>query len=366
MSSLTGSTISSTYQSLLKIDGNNTLSATLRNITDGVGNITPISISTTLLNISTAFKLSSYGTGTRTGTATYNLAVDATGNVIEVLGGGGGGTTINPTNDFIPVRSNGTTFVDSNIFNTKSGGTDYLFMNIDNVQNTILVGSNRNDFHGFQYFYDIGTNTEWTYFGNLANGFSLNYAMDWNNFSNSNFSLNAFSSSIYGDSSLIKTLYNGNPIGLLLDFNGNNYALGDFTGNNVGQISLQIVPNQLNFTDVYTGNNFFTINNINSTGNINFTIDVDNSFIATSNNGTYSGINLDFSNNAYSLGDYNATSNITYVEVDDANQQIKFKANTKLVFQGTNLLDANTYTYSDKNLVIEAPDGGTYYIPLYS
>jgi len=123
MSSLTGSTISSTYQSLLKIDGNNTLSATLRNITDGVGNITPISMSTTLLNISTAFKLSSYGTGTRIGTATYNLAVDATGNVIEVLGGGGGGgTTINPTNNILPVRSNATTFIDSFLEN----GSTYL------------------------------------------------------------------------------------------------------------------------------------------------------------------------------------------------------------------------------------------------
>jgi hypothetical protein len=210
MSSLTGSTISSTYQSLLKIDGNNTLSATLRNITDGVGNITPISMSTTLLNISTAFKLSSYGTGTRTGTATYNLAVDATGNVIEVLGGGGGGgTTINPTDNILPVRSNATTFVDSLLFS---------------------------------------------------------------------------------DTNVLKSIFSLNDIGF----------------------------------------------------------------------------KLDFANKLFSLGDFNSIDNNTYIQVDDVNEQIKFKANTKLVFQGTNLLDANTYTYSDKNLVIEAPDGNTYYLPLYS
>ncbi len=36
-------------------------------------------------------RLGAYGSGTITGTATYNLAVDASGNVIEVTGGGGGG-----------------------------------------------------------------------------------------------------------------------------------------------------------------------------------------------------------------------------------------------------------------------------------
>ena len=35
---------------------------------------------------------------------------------------GGGGTTINPTNNFIPVRSNATTFIDSVLEN----GNDYL------------------------------------------------------------------------------------------------------------------------------------------------------------------------------------------------------------------------------------------------
>lgn len=47
--------------------------------------------STTLTQIMGAQKLPSYGSGTHTGTATYTLQVDASGNVIEGTGGGGGG-----------------------------------------------------------------------------------------------------------------------------------------------------------------------------------------------------------------------------------------------------------------------------------
>ena len=38
---------------------------------------------------------------------------------------GGGGTTINPTDNFIPVRSNATTFIDSVLEN----GSNYLYSN---------------------------------------------------------------------------------------------------------------------------------------------------------------------------------------------------------------------------------------------
>jgi hypothetical protein len=48
MATLTGQTILSTYQSLLKIDTNGSLSSTLTTITDGLGNISPLSISTTV------------------------------------------------------------------------------------------------------------------------------------------------------------------------------------------------------------------------------------------------------------------------------------------------------------------------------
>jgi hypothetical protein len=252
MSSLTGSTISSTYQSLLKIDGNNTLSATLRNITDGVGNITPISMSTTLLNISTAFKLSSYGTGTRTGTATYNLAVDSVGNVIEVAGGGGGQ---NPSANIIPLNNGTSSFVDSNIEN------------------------------------------------------------DANNY--------------------LKTSVNptsGDYFGLFIDF----------------------------------GNYIATLGDINFGYGTKLQVNDNNKTIFTSSQGNDIGLKLDFANNIFQFGDWNGTSNNTYIEVDDSNEQIKFKANNILVFQGANLLESALLNYTEKNIKVIAPDGNTYYIPLYN
>jgi len=276
MSSLTGSTISSTYQSLLKIDGNNTLSATLRNITDGVGNITPISMSTTLLNISTAFKLSSYGTGTRTGTATYNLAVDATGNVIEVLGGGGGGQ--NPTSNYIPLNNGTSNFVDSYIFNDKTNGL-------------------------------------------------LSFTND------------------YGLSNF----------GLVCDITNSYYTFGDFT--NGGTFSGS------QGTANVVGDILVSIDSANKQSIFN---DGQNQIIQTTNDNNDIGLKLDFGNIVYSLGDYNGTSNNTYVEVDDANEQITFAANTKLVFQGANLQENAILTYTEKNIKVIAPDGGNYYIPLYN
>ena len=58
MSSLTGNLISSTYQSILKIGTNNTASANLVPITDGFGNTTAASISTTGFSVSGAVAIS--------------------------------------------------------------------------------------------------------------------------------------------------------------------------------------------------------------------------------------------------------------------------------------------------------------------
>lgn len=58
MSSLTGNLISSTYPSLLKVGTNNTVSANLNNITDGVGNNTSLFISTAGAAISGSFTVS--------------------------------------------------------------------------------------------------------------------------------------------------------------------------------------------------------------------------------------------------------------------------------------------------------------------
>lgn len=55
MASLTGNLISSTYQSILKIGTNNTASANLNNVTDGVGNATGLFVSTAGTAVSGSF-----------------------------------------------------------------------------------------------------------------------------------------------------------------------------------------------------------------------------------------------------------------------------------------------------------------------
>jgi hypothetical protein len=55
MASLTGNLISSTYQSVLKITTNNTASAALNNVTDGLGNVTGLYVSTATTAVSGTF-----------------------------------------------------------------------------------------------------------------------------------------------------------------------------------------------------------------------------------------------------------------------------------------------------------------------
>ena len=57
MASLTGTSIQSTYDSLLKISGNDPLTASLQRITDGLGNFTPLYLSTTAVEISSGLNV---------------------------------------------------------------------------------------------------------------------------------------------------------------------------------------------------------------------------------------------------------------------------------------------------------------------
>lgn len=332
MSTLTGSTISTTYQSLLKIDGNNTLSATIRNISDGVGNITPLSMSTTLLNISTAFKLSSYGTGTRTGTATYNLAVDSVGNVIEVAGGGG--ITINPSDWAVPVRYNSNTFIDSGInIDQMNGGVSFSQLNSDLGTNIISIGDVTGNYSSLFFSVDRANEIIYTQKQSVNKGIQLDFANELYSFGDFAATNNGTSLIIDDDNKYIQTYGNGNQIGLRLDFNSNNYLFGDFN---------------------------------NLTNGTSLTIDNNNSLIRTYISGNVTGLELNFGNKNYYFGDFNSYFNETFIQINDANEEITFSANTRLIFSGSNLQDNSNRSYSDKNLVVQAPDGNTYYIPLYN
>ena len=72
------------------------------------------------VNLHESVKFDDYGSGTKTGTATYNLSVDASGNVIETASGGGGigGTG---TIDTLPIFTAATTLGDSLVVSTSGG-----------------------------------------------------------------------------------------------------------------------------------------------------------------------------------------------------------------------------------------------------
>jgi hypothetical protein len=127
-----------------------------------------------------------------------------------------GGTTINPTNNFIPVRSNATTFVDS-----------LLFSDTDNLK-SVYSGNDiglRLDFVGKNY--QLGDFT-------FANNNSAFYIDDTNE--------------------VIYTTCQGGQKGILFDFPNANYFFGDFNGLNNG-CYLQINDNNKDIR-TYLGNTF--------------------------------------------------------------------------------------------------------------
>lgn len=74
MATLTGTRIKDTYDSLLKIKDNDSLSGTKKKITDGLGNDTPLSISDS--EVVSTVDLEASGFKTPTGTSTDYLMAD--------------------------------------------------------------------------------------------------------------------------------------------------------------------------------------------------------------------------------------------------------------------------------------------------
>jgi hypothetical protein len=205
---------------------------------------------------------------------------------------GGGGTTINPTNNVLPVRSNATTFVDSFI---------------RQVGNEIFTANS----FGWTISYDdlITLLGDFNYINNGTNIF-----IDDNN-------------------QLIYTLNNGQEKGLRLNFANNLYQFGDYQG-------------------VSSGNSFW--------------IDDANNLMRTYNGGQRNGFEFVFNAKTYSFGDFDTINSGTAIFIEDNNENITFRVNNQITFQGNNLQDNNPRTYSGRNIVVRAPNGGTYYLPLYS
>lgn len=238
---------------------------------------------------------------------------------------GGGGTTINPTNNFIPKRSNATTFVDSVLEN----GSDYLYSNyggftglgLDFANFTSYLGDWNNLINGTTLVVNDQTNEIYTKFSGLVNGFALNF----------------------GASSYVFGHLGSNTI-LNMDYN-NQYA----------QIQVLGIPyffaDRLNgFTQIGDARALVNCNNISNIvqiGDVNlsvnqniFFIDDNNSLIGSRNAANDIGIYLDFLNNRYFFGDFNFINKNTHLYIEDANETIHFYTNF-LDFNGAALVSGS-------------------------
>lgn len=254
------------------------------------------------------------------------------------------GTTINPTNQRIPVRQNATTFIDSFL---EQGGT-FLFSN-------------------YGGFTGLGLD-----FGNR-----VTYIGDWNNLINgTTFVVNDNSQTIY-------TLRGGTNNGIVFDFNLKTYQFGDmgvstsiFIDSNNEYISFNISSIQLGIIDninsfVQFGNNecILLLDFANRTsilgdyGNFGIglylQVDNNNNFIGAYNsNGNY-GLALEYANNIFSLGDRSGLVNNTYIAVDDSASSINtncvdffFDISNTLNFNGASLQSNTASGNSGEHLVI--------------
>jgi hypothetical protein len=83
-------------------------------------------------------------------------------------------------------------------------------------------------------------------------------------------------------------------------------------------------------------------------------------------------LDINFGGSLYSLGDFNALNNNTYVIVNDASKitsikgDIQIDLNTELLnFPNSAILDTTSRSYTNRNIKCVV-NGTTYYIPLYN
>jgi hypothetical protein len=287
--------------------------------------------------------------------------------------GGGGGTTINPTNNYIPVRSNATTFVDSILYNDF---TNYRLFATNNLnQRTGLdLDINNNNFQfgeltaNYQGFTNLIIQQGNTEFFDIYQGISL--------FQIINTLSNGIPTKLVTDvdNQLIKTQNNNNNIGLTLDFATDLYSFADFNSVSSGTSFYIDVASSLIYTK-HSGqqeglffdfvNDYFQIGDFAGTNNGTYlTIDDDNTFIQTYFGGVANGLKLDLHNKTYFFGDFNITNNGTNFIIDDASIKMTFTTDY-LNFVGLPLTNGATPIPASKNLVVTI-NGGQYLIPLYT
>lgn len=121
------------------------------------------------------------------------------------------------------------------------------------------------------------------------------------------YNVNGTTLNVDESNSKIKTAFQGNDIGLYLDFANNNYLFGDFTGNTQGNLSLAFSTNNFVIESLYSGNTSFSIFDDGSQQQLYLGIqnNASNNIIKTNFAGADIGLKLDFANIKYTLGDPN-------------------------------------------------------------
>jgi len=266
-----------------------------------------------------------------------------------------GGTTINPTNTYIPVRTNATTFADSvlqsvpNTFvqSTRSGIGLGISTSFTSTTAETFIGDFNNliDSKFIKVQNDAVTSRIYT----SNSGFYLDYNVRQYRFGEYNNIFNGVYLNIDDINRQVSFTDNNVIDGLFLDYNNNTYSFGSLTTTNYLSIDSSNFlfnlflnnTNVINF-DLTIGTGFLCLQqnaqiyfdaatasvamgDYNNTGTYGSTLICNDSTgqILTKFQGVaFVGMKLDFANNIFAFGDYNGLNTLTYFQADVNNKTI--------------------------------------------
>ena len=303
-----------------------------------------------------------------------------------------GGTTINPTNNFIPVRSNATTFVDSilqcvpNSFvqSVRSG----VGLGISTSFTLTTAETYIGDFNNLidSKFIKVQNDTVTSRIYSSNSGFYLDFNGKTYRFGDYNNVNNGIYLNVDDQGRQVSFTDNNVIDGLFLNYAGNIYQLGQITSNNIFTIDANNAYANINVG----GNTLLLLDNLNGIGtffdyangnglefiapNKTFFLNVGggNVIEADYNSGylilgnpiqpAYISMEFNAGRSNVKLGDVNAQQNATYMIIDDLSQEILSRTEN-LVFQGTNIQSNSSSGNSGEHLVITL-NGNQYKIKL--
>lgn len=216
------------------------------------------------------------------------------------------GTTINPTNLFLPYRSNATTFLDSCLKQTSANQLQTIFSGlvngfnlIDSAQLYIFGRLNGGQLTNLQVLDAVG---QFQTFHNGSNkGLTLDCTLNQYYFGNYIFG-NRLNLEVNASSSIIRTNINGVTTGLQMLFGSRNFQFGDFTTQNtrlvIADVSREMYSTCNGNTNGFyfslgTGARFYQFGQITGSNRNQFVVDDANQQIYTSRNGSKTGLSID-------------------------------------------------------------------------